>query len=181
VGTNHTKMDLGTCFFANPSFSGCVECGHILGVNSAMSLLVGNRLVRVESKDPVGLWGPVDDLRILHIVRPASGVAQSLSFRQISLALSQGAFRLFPIINLCCGSVPTHDGTLGTPVWVVKEQAPAILAVSSTKPGFRLERDAACDATPPGFPKPRLIVRMQVPGDIVVVQKLRQRHAPEIQ
>src|SRR5215472_11382776 len=181
IKQNHTEVDLGTRFFADPSIPDCVESGHILRMDPTMSFSIGNGLVRIESKYPVGLRRPIDYLCTPHIVRPASGVAEGLSFRQISLALSQSVLCLFSIVNVGRGTVPTDDLAVGVAVRIVEKQEPAILPVSLTKAGFGLERGAARNAILPGFPKPRLIVGMQVPASIAIVQKLLQRHAPKIQ
>src|SRR5262249_14671962 len=134
-----------------------------------------------EPKCPVCLWRPIENFASNGIVCKAPGVAQSLGFSQIGLAAPQSVFCLFPIIDISCSPVPTNDLTLRIPMWVVKEQEPAILPGSGEKPHLGLEGGAACDTILPGFPKPGQIVWMQVRTNVVIVQKLLQRQAPEIQ
>src|SRR5262249_50566618 len=173
---------LGPRFVADSSLPSLIEPLQVLRMNATSGFAVGDRaFCRIESEYPVCLGRPIENFATNGIVRKASGVAEGLSFRQISLALSQSVLCLFSVVNVGRGAVPTDDLAVGVAVRIVKKQEPAILAISLSKAGFGLERGATRDAILPGFPKPGLIVRMQVPASIAIFQKLLQRHAPEIQ
>src|SRR5262249_14175916 len=100
VRADYTEVDFTTCLMVDSAVPGCIESGHILWVDPAVSLPVRDGLVWIESEYAVGLWGPIDYLRILHVVRPATGVAEGLSFCQISLAPPQAVFRLLSIFHV---------------------------------------------------------------------------------
>src|SRR5262249_46404949 len=168
--------------FADSSLPSLIEPVQVLRVNATSSFLIRDQGLRgIESEYPVRLWRPVKNFASDDIMRKAPGMAKSLGFGQICLAAPQGVFCLFPVINVGRGSVPTNDLALWFPVWVVKEQEPAIVAFSGKKPRFGLERGTAGDTVLPRFPKPGQIVRMQMRASNAFVQELLQRQAPEVQ